>query len=153
MKAYNHSASLTCRSQDGLLTPQKAYELLLQVWAKDTCAPRLQEKWSGDNPTVGQCSITSFLMQDYFGGEVRGIPLADGNFHCFNVIGEEWFDLTSAQFGDKADGFGYENRLLQERSVHFAKAEKKARYELLKKRFEDACHNIGLVITDIPKAL
>ena len=40
------------------------YRLLLGCWRRETCAPRLQEKWSASNPTCGQCSITSFLVQD-----------------------------------------------------------------------------------------
>ena len=56
------------------------YRLLLGCWRRETCAPRLQEKWSESNPTCGQCSITSFLVQDIFGGEVYGVPNGDGKF-------------------------------------------------------------------------
>ena len=29
------------------------YRLLLGCWRRETCAPRLQEKWSESNPTCG----------------------------------------------------------------------------------------------------
>ena len=44
------------------------YRLLLGCWSRETCAPRLREKWSESNPTCRQCSITAFLAQDIFGG-------------------------------------------------------------------------------------
>lgn len=106
------------------------YNLLSKAWSRETCAPRLRDKWSEENKTCGQCSITSFLVQDIFGGEVYGIKLKDGNFHCFNVIGDVVFDLTSEQFAEKLD---YSVCEKQKREVHFAKTEKKERYELLKK--------------------
>ncbi len=74
------------------------YRLLLGCWRRETCAPRLQDKWSESNPTCGQCSITAFLVQDIFGGEVYGVPNGDGSFHCFNKVGDAVFDLTSEQF-------------------------------------------------------
>ena len=52
------------------------------IWREATCAPRMQSKWNEDNKTLGQCSITAFLVQDIFGGEVYGIKRPDGSFHC-----------------------------------------------------------------------
>ena len=71
------------------------YQLMLGCWRRETCAPRMQERWSETNPTCGQCSITAFLVQDIFGGEVYGVPPGDGNYHCFNLVGDAVFDLTS----------------------------------------------------------
>ena len=106
------------------------YDILDRCWSEETCAPRLRGEWSGTNKTVGQCSITSFLVQDIFGGEVYGIELPDGSYHCYNVVGDSLFDLTSEQFGDEVLIYAKENP--QSREVHFASEEKKARYELLK---------------------
>ena len=108
------------------------YDLLSQVWSKETCAPRMQKDWSKDNMTLGQCSITAFLVQDIFGGAVYGVSLDDGNYHCFNVIGDIVFDLTSEQFGDlKLD---YQKSIIQKRDDHFSKNEKYQRYLLLKSK-------------------
>ncbi len=119
------------RDQNGF-TPRDMYDLLKQTWRADTCAPRMRGDWTAENPTLGQCSITAFLVQDLFGGKVFGVPLPDGNFHCYNAVGDCVFDLTSEQFGDVK--LNYENNPEQFREVHFAKEEKRLRYELLKKR-------------------
>jgi len=89
----------------------------------------MQDKWSESNPTCGQCSITAFLAQDIFGGEVYGVPNGDGNYHCFNVVDDAVFDLTSEQFDHPLE---YTRDFPQSRETHFAKEEKKARYEMLK---------------------
>ena len=110
------------------------YDALMHIWNIDTCAPRLRDKWSPKNKTLGQCSITSFLIQDIFGGEVYGVPLENENFHCFNVIGGNIYDLTSEQFEEKLE---YTLNYPQDRSKHFEKAEKYERYLLLKERLEE----------------
>ena len=112
--------------------PRHLYDILSEIWCVETCAPRLREKWSRENQTVGQCSITAFLAQDLFGGKVYGVPLEDGNYHCFNVVGDCVFDLTSEQFGDEK--LCYSDNPEQFREVHFAKEEKKQRYEYLKEK-------------------
>ena len=111
-------------------TPREYYDLLSEVWCAETCAPRMRADWSPANRTLGQCSVTAFLLQDLYGGKVWGIPLGDGSFHCFNEAGGRVFDLTSEQFGGtKLD---YSSYTEQFREVHFAKEEKRLRYELLK---------------------
>ena len=111
--------------------PKDLYDALLHVWKKDTCAPRMQKDWSVDNITLGQCSITAFLVQDIFGGLVYGVKLKDGNFHCYNVIGTSKFDLTSEQF--KGEQLEYSDKYVQLREEHFKKEEKYKRYLLLRK--------------------
>ena len=120
------------REYPGIETPRDLYEALWNVWARETCAPRMQPDWSEANRTLGQCSITAFLAQDIFGGKVYGILRPDGNYHCYNVVGDCVFDLTSEQFGDEK--LDYENNPEQFREVHFAKTEKRERYEYLKEQ-------------------
>lgn len=110
--------------------PRHLYDLLSEIWCADTCAPRMRDGWSKDNMTLGQCSITAFLAQDIFGGEVYGILRNGGNYHCYNVIGDCVFDLTSEQFGDEV--LSYEDNPVQSRETHWAKEEKRLRYEYLK---------------------
>ncbi len=109
---------------------RRLYEELSRVWSRETCAPRLRPEWSPENRTLGQCSITAFLVQDLLGGQVRGIPLPDGSVHCFNVVDGYAFDLTSEQFGDET--LDYADRPEQLRERHFADEDKRQRYELLK---------------------
>ena len=112
--------------------PRVLYDMLCEIWSADTCAPRLRDKWPEDNKSLGQCSVTAFLAQDIFGGKVYGILRPNGNYHCYNVIGGCVFDLTSEQFGNET--LCYENNPEQFREVHFAKEEKRLRYELLKRK-------------------
>ena len=110
------------------------YRSLMHAWCAETCAPRLRPDWSPENPTLGQCSITSFLVQDRLGGKVYGVPLPEGGFHCFNAVGDYVFDLTSEQFGGEELNYTLDHE--QFRETHFADADKRARYELLKRRLE-----------------
>lgn len=112
--------------------PRHLYDLLSGIWCAETCAPRMRKDWTQENKTLGQCSITAFLAQDIFGGRVFGVPLGDGNYHCFNVVGDCVFDLTSEQFGGTV--LDYSHCPEQFRELHFAKAEKYQRYELLKEK-------------------
>ena len=122
------------------LTPRDYYDLLMGLWSEETCAPRLRKDWSVDNKTLGQCSITAFLIQDFFGGKVYGILRSGGNYHCFNDVDGCVFDLTSEQFGNEK--LDYSDCTEQFREVHFQKEEKKERYELLKERLEKALRGI-----------
>lgn len=108
------------------------------IWRAETCAPRMRDKWTADNKTYGQCSITAFLIQDIFGGEVYGILRPEENYHCYNVIGGKQYDLTIEQFGDEAQSLVYDNKYPQSRDVHFAKEEKFQRYLLLRSLLEQA---------------
>lgn len=119
---------------EGIETPRDLYDALSEIWCADTCAPRIRDRWSSDNKTLGQCSITAFLAQDIFGGKVFGILRPDGNYHCYNVVGDCIFDLTSEQFGEEK--LEYQNNPEQFREIHFAKEEKRLRYEYLKERLK-----------------
>lgn len=124
----------------GINSPRDLYDALSHIWCAQSCAPRMRDSWTLENMTLGQCSITAFLAQDIFGGEVYGIELPNGNVHCYNVVGDCSFDLTSEQFGDRV--LDYENNLLQNREdiIHFAKEEKRLRYEYLKDELEKYCN-------------
>lgn len=111
-------------------TPRDYYDLLSKIWCAETCAPRMRQDWTEENRTLGQCSVTAFLMQDIYGGKVLGVPLEDGSFHCFNEVGGCVFDLTSEQFGSRK--LCYDNCPEQDRRVHFAKEEKRLRYEKMR---------------------
>ena len=114
------------------LTPDDYYGILSKLWCARTCAPRMRAEWNAEKKALGQCSVTAFLMQDIFGGKVYGVPIGGGHFHCFNVVDGVTFDLTIEQFGANAPDLS--DRTEQLREIHFADAEKKARYELLKQK-------------------
>ncbi|MBR4161905.1 MAG: hypothetical protein IKR11_00190 [Solobacterium sp.] len=120
------------RPTEIIKNPEELFAILLRCWCAETCTPRLRNQWKQDNPTLGQCAVTAFLVQDLLGGEVYGIPLKDGGVHCFNVVDQCLFDLTSEQFqGEKLD---YDNSEIQSRHQHFQRKEKQERYELLREK-------------------
>ena len=137
MSGYHFYGAESTDIQDSRgLNPKDYYDILSKIWCAETCAPRLRDKWSADNKTMGQCSVTAFLMQDVFGGEVYGILRPGGNYHCFNVVGDCIFDLTSEQFGDEV--LDYSVCTKQSRDIHFASEEKTKRYEYLKAKLTEA---------------
>ncbi len=138
---WNNSNVLPITEGYGELTPCKLYDLLSELWCRETCAPRMQKDWCEENKTLGQCSITAFLVQDIYGGKVYGVPLGDGNYHCFNVVGDCVFDLTSEQFLPEKLEYSLGNE--QFRENHFRKAEKKERYLKLKNALEGKIKEIG----------
>ena len=131
---YGWKSKGVSANDDRIKNQRHLYDLLSKCWSIETCAPRLRDKWSDDNITLGQCSITAFLAQDIFGGEVYGIVLEDGSHHCFNKVNDVVFDLTSEQFGDK--NLDYSNYVREHREEHFSKKEKYDRYLLLTERLK-----------------
>ena len=133
MKTYGFYGWQTADVEDAAgRTPRDYYDILSELWCAETCAPRMRENWSPENKTLGQCSITAFLVQDIYGGKVYGIKRPGGNYHCFNDVDGCVFDLTSEQFGDEK--LDYTDCPEQFREVHFAQEEKKLRYEDLRKK-------------------
>lgn len=124
-------------SYRGVRTPLDLYDKLSRAWCAQTCAPRLRAGWTPERKTLGQCSITAFLVQDIFGGEVYGILRPGGNYHCYNVVEGRVLDLTSEQFGEEV--LCYVGNPQQLRAVHFAREEKRLRYECLKQRLREIC--------------
>ena len=119
----------------GIRRPVDLYYALSNIWCEFTCTPRLRKYWTEDNKTLGQCSITAFLFQDIFGGRVYGIARPDGSYHCYNVVGNSIFDLTSEQFGDEK--LDYSNNLEQFRGTHFSDKNKLERYEFLREKLKE----------------
>ena len=127
----------------------RLYNDLLHVWRADTCAPRMRRDWKPSDPTLGQCSITSFLVQDIKGGEVYGVPLGDGNYHCYNVTDGVVFDLTSEQFGGKK--LEYKCEYPQKREEHFVRDVLSTVYvALVEKGYDPVSQIVGYLMSGDP---
>ena len=134
---YGHDTPVASPINDEYKKIKSQYDLydrLSGIWCEYTCAPRLRKDWSKHNKTLGQCSITAFLVQDIFGGKVFGVPTDNGGKHCFNVVNGFTFDLTSEQFQGKP--IDYADAVEQSRDEHFAKREKYERYLYLVKELK-----------------
>ena len=111
---------------------QAVIEEFTPLWDAATSAD--PENWSSDNPSYGQCAVTSMVIQDRFGGDLLRTTV-DGVSHYFNRLpsGQE-VDATFDQFGPEAR-YG-EDPVVRERSYvegHQATVE---RYRKLKTRYE-----------------
>ena len=123
----------------GIETPRDLYDAMSHIWCEYSCAPRYRAEWSPENMTLGQCSITSFLVQDIFGGKVYGVPREEGVFHCFNIVDGKKFDITSEQYGDEV--LTYTDEYEQSREEHFSNQDKYERYRYLCDELKKYCEN------------
>ena len=106
---------------------------LFSSYQKDTAYSSCAEEWSHNNPTRGQCAITSMLVYELFGGEIqRGYNMKEKEWHYWNVIDGIVYDFTIDQYKDNNLSFESIQR------VNFysllENIDTKRRYELLKKR-------------------
>ncbi|MCM2477141.1 hypothetical protein HGO38_27185 [Rhizobium sp. CG5] len=73
-------------------TPADFGRALAQAWSCDTAS-----SWTVENPAKGQCSVTSLVAQDLFGGDIL-MTRTPGGTHFYNRIAGERFDFTVSQF-------------------------------------------------------
>ena len=43
---------------------------LEKSWCRETCYPKTADLWTPENISLGQCAITSLIVQDNFGGDI-----------------------------------------------------------------------------------
>jgi hypothetical protein len=72
-------------------------------WSLDTADEN--DGWTPDNPSRGQCDVTSLVVHDIFGGEILAAPVfRDGvqiEWHMWNRLpGGVEVDLTRDQFSN-----------------------------------------------------
>ena len=65
-------------------------------WKKETCYPPLKDKWSEDNPSVGQSAVTALIVNDFFGGKIMRCKIIEDT-HYFNIIDNKVIDLTKEE--------------------------------------------------------
>ena len=103
-------------------------KLLNQIWSSETCVSSLKDNWSSDNPSLGQCAITSLIVNDFFGGKIMRCMTSTGS-HYYNLINGEIVDLTVEQF--KGEVPQYKEGTERTRDYLLSNLDTKNRYELL----------------------
>ena len=83
------------------MTIEELQEAIRASWGADTSD---DAAWSEDNPTLGQCAVTAYVMREHFGGEILVAPVVPSDVndhHLWNRLpsGEE-IDFTFDQFKD-----------------------------------------------------
>ncbi len=130
-------ASQITESQDNVTatgptfsTPKELYRALRHVWASDTASP--PESWEPQNPSKNHCSVTSLIVQDYFGGEILSTKTSGGTHFYNRIDGIKW-DLTVVQFSEPEpydDTLSSRELALSDTSPH--------RYQLLRERLRQS---------------
>ena len=73
-----------------------------ESWSTATAAG--DAPWSPDNPSRGQCDVTSLVVLEYLGGDLQLAEVrVDGErteYHYWNLLADEVLDLTRGQFRD-----------------------------------------------------
>ncbi len=71
---------------------EEVERILLKCWSIKTSS-----KWTIINPYKGQCSVTSLVINDLFGGRILKSRI-DNQWHFYNWIDGKRIDLTCKQF-------------------------------------------------------
>lgn len=114
------------------------FAALLESYSAETVHPMIRGKYDGyDDPTFCHCTITSMVVQDYFGGEILATPTPTGGSHYFNRIDGKIIDLTSDQFTNKNIVLDYSNiSIINREEIPEKKEGADSRYAILKQKVE-----------------
>lgn len=52
-------------------------KLLIDCYSKDLCYPKIRDNWNENNKCYGMCTISSLIINDYFGGDICKIKVDD----------------------------------------------------------------------------
>ena len=66
---------------------------------KKSWSSQSSSKWTSDNPSAGQCSVTAIVLQKYFGGEILKTKVQD-QWHYYNCIQGCIYNFTVEQFDE-----------------------------------------------------
>ena len=131
---WEHADQVKPLKECGAENLREFYLKCFDAWNIETCSERFRPEWSEEsNRSIGQCTITSALVHELFGGEVYGIPLEGGGRHNFNRFDGHSIDLTSEQFGPNSV-LDFENAIHVDPTTLLSDEDKLSRFNLLKKR-------------------
>lgn len=88
--------------------------ILNNYWDIDTCYPSSRNIWSEKNKCVGQCAITSVIVNEYFSGIIRKCQVGNAS-HYFNFI-------------------NYDKQIEKSREQILGNEDTKRRYNILKQK-------------------
>ena len=133
---YGREYTSDIKRKDGrdhaLNSIDRLFEVLLEVWCKDTAYPSCQSDFDGENdPTYGQCAITATLVYDMFGGTIHKVRVNGGGTHYFNKINDHYIDLTRDQFDLYSIPLEYDRNETVPREYCGKNADTQKRYKLL----------------------
>lgn len=130
-----------------VITLKELTDALGNSWCAETSAS--SDSWHNENPALGQCAVTSCVVQDYLGGDLLNcvVILPDGttSSHYYNLIDNQEIDLTRQQFPAESSfspGTTKTEGLASTRDYCLSYDKTRSRYELLKARVEQALEQL-----------
>lgn len=115
---------------------------LEEAWCIETCAYSFRNGWSKDNPSYGQCAVTTLIVNDYFGGKIMRCMSSNGS-HYYNLIDNNIIDLTSEQFlGENLD---YEHGEERTREYLLSNVNTLNRYMLLNDKLNEVIKKDNMI--------
>ena len=107
---------------------------LYESYDVETCSPSLRKDWNSDNPSSGQCAITSLIVNDFYGGKIMRCMASSGS-HYYNLIDNQIVDFTVEQFLGEIPGYD----LGEERTREYllSNEDTKNRYLLLSNKLKN----------------
>ena len=102
-------------------------------FSRETCFPNLRETWDEGNKALGQCAVTSLVLNDFLGGKIMRCMSETGS-HYYNLINGEIIDLTVSQFKNIPDYSTGEERT---REYLLSNEDTKNRYKLLLEKIKE----------------
>lgn len=122
------------------LTKREVWEILRMsaalsgAWNKETAYPKDQSRWHEGVPSIGQCAVTSLLVQNRLGGKIHR---NDAFHHYWNEMPSgALVDFTHEQFkiADPISSEGVVSRDLLISGKGASEARTKERYKVLRRR-------------------
>lgn len=95
-------------------------------WDKNTCKKKYKSQWNDEKPYIGQSDVTSLIVNDLLGGDIRKVK-HNNTSHYFNVVDGEILDYT------KTDIINYSESKLINRKKLLDNSDTLFRYYILLK--------------------
>ena len=129
------------RKENSILLRERFEELLGTICHRETSSD--PNGWTEENPLWGHCAVVSLLAQDYFGGTLLRVSLAEVpefahmRSHYYNALPDgSVVDFTAPQFGGRYPGDLKAEERTRDHILSFP--ETKQRYILLAGRMKSA---------------
>jgi len=129
------------------ITRQELQDAIAAAWQQETSND--PERWTSENPALGQCAVTALVVQDFLHGALLRTVVNDVSHYWNELPSGEELDLTRHQF-ERYEPDGREHR---ERDYVLSFPDTRRRYmrllELVSKNLESKRGRRGRVASSV----
>ena len=129
---------------------QDVIDAIKKSWCKETSSS--PDAWTPERPSLGQCAVTTLVLQDHIGGCLMRSTVDDVSHYWLRSYDEQKeIDITKDQFDD----FHFSTEVIERtRQYVLSYEETKQRYLLLKDRVSLVLHEqFKQALDDMRKAI